>query len=218
MDDANAPVDAPRPARYHSVRHHKDNAAAAPPEVPSKNSSVHRSRSRYHQKSQPVASETAPKPHLSDDQNKTNPGPTGEMSNSLEARRTLRKDGTADRHGLDAVEKTRSNKPDVRFNQAPQIIYARREGDIGPKDDVISHHDHQSGCFGGLFRKKRFDPIKNVPEKAAAAPRITQTTAKEPTNIDSGGRGIAGNDAPVSAVNAGDRVRLSLRLLKNTSL
>lgn len=98
----------------------------------------------------------------------------------------------------------RSNKPDVRFDQAPQTIHARREREIGPQDEVISGDESGGGCFGGLFRKRKFDPIKNPVEKQPVAPR---TKDGLPPTIRPGGGGIVpGTDAPISAVNTGDRV------------
>ena len=86
------------------------------------------------------------------------------------------------------------------------MIHARKEREIGPQDEVISDDESRGGCFSGLFKRKRIDPIKNVSEKAAA-PRKSASRLNEPQTIKPGGGGIVpGTDAPVSASNAADRV------------
>jgi len=109
----------------------------------------------------------------------------------------------------------RTNKPDPKFDQAPQVIRARRERELGPQDEVISDDESRGGCFGGLFRKRRFDPIKNVQERPAPA-KTSTSQSNEPATIRPGGGGIVPNtDAPLSASNAGERVSRSVIATKS---
>ncbi|KAF2166364.1 hypothetical protein M409DRAFT_66806 [Zasmidium cellare ATCC 36951] len=64
--------------------------------------------------------------------------------------------------------------------------------------------DAEAGCFGGLFKRKRGDVQAPDVQKAPSAP--ARGNRGEPPTIKPGGGGIVpGTDAPVSAINAGDR-------------
>lgn len=98
----------------------------------------------------------------------------------------------------------------VRFNnQAPLVIQARKERELGPEDEVIeTGYEPGGGCFAGLFRKRKIDPIKN-PAEQIARPKEPIRKGDEPPTMKPGGGGVVqGNNAPVSAVNSGDRVSI----------
>ncbi|CAK4018544.1 Hypothetical predicted protein [Lecanosticta acicola] len=67
------------------------------------------------------------------------------------------------------------------------------------------HDSHgNAGCFGGLFRRRR-DELTPVPHDQVPTTR-PKTGGDAPTAIKMGGGGaVPGTDAPVSAINAGDR-------------
>lgn len=130
----------------------------------------------------------------------------------------MRRHISQEKHGIprhDEQPPVAAAKPDpfrreVRFDQAPQVINARKERELGPQDEVLSDDEAGAGCFGGLFKKKRVDPIKNrdISEKRNA-PKISPSAKPKPgelATIKPGGGGVVpGIDAPVSAVNTGER-------------
>ncbi|KAK4501719.1 hypothetical protein PRZ48_007528 [Zasmidium cellare] len=68
----------------------------------------------------------------------------------------------------------------------------------------IYEDDAEAGCFGGLFKRKRGDVQASEAQKAPA-PAKTGRGGDPPTIKPGGGGVVPGTDAPVSAINAGDR-------------
>ncbi|GAB7351015.1 hypothetical protein MBLNU459_g1505t1 [Dothideomycetes sp. NU459] len=92
-----------------------------------------------------------------------------------------------------------------RYGDPPQTIRAKPEPRNPNKniDDSGSDLDSSGGCFG-IFKKKK-PSMTALSEKNTSA-RVPASKNGEPLTIRPGGGGVVpGTDAPVSAVNAGDR-------------
>lgn len=223
--DSTSPNDGQLPSRYRSVRQqHTSN----PPPQETATDGVHRSRSRYHHTRPANGPHDVASPVQSPDAEQRDTVVTPPSRDIASRDRSIdairgRQDvlpgqvfepvitsPTAEEERKRRTDspnvKAKVSKQDVRFDQAPQTIHARKEGAIGPQDEVISGDESDNvGCFAGFFKRKRVDPIKNTSEKAAPA-RVHTPKANEAQTIRPGGGGVVPNtDAPISAVNAGDR-------------
>ena len=231
--EASSPQEGQKPSRYRSVRQHQTDS---PVPQTQESETVQRSRSRYHRRPKTAQGDesSSPAPQLSSPEFERKDSTQGVSWDQTGSRDGSRDPRRSERHGQgDAAPGAqdsrlhessrakdesleRSNKAEVRFDQAPQIIRARKERELGPQDEVISDHEG-GGCFSGFFKKKRIDPIKNVSEKQKPLPlkvntdkpdlSTTHTRTKEAPLIKPGGGGVVpGTDAPISASNSGDRV------------
>ena len=99
-------------------------------------------------------------------------------------------------------EPVQSTTKPMQFDGPPTSEQIRATKSIGELPKYVdSSEEDDGGCFG-LFKRKRGETVTQL-EKTPTAK--TATSRELPTNRPGGGGAVPGTDAPVSAVNAGDR-------------
>lgn len=93
--------------------------------------------------------------------------------------------------------------PPVRHDGPPQSGNIRATKSMS--ELPVHDSDDEAGCFGRLFKRKQDEPMP-VPHQERTTSSRPKTAKERSTAVKAGGgEAVPGTDAPVSAINAGDR-------------
>ncbi|GAB7360746.1 hypothetical protein MBLNU230_g0620t1 [Neophaeotheca triangularis] len=102
--------------------------------------------------------------------------------------------------------------PDVKVDGPPQSGHIRATKSVTMLDQ-FSDEEERGGCFG-FFKRKKSEPD---PQTAMTSKEARQKSVEDDNIRPGGGGRVPGTDAPISAVNAGDRrVRVHCKKSKIT--
>lgn len=208
-------------------------AASSPP--PAEGANVNRSRSRYHRPTTAHGEQAQQHAPASQSPEHAGPGALDDRDTAPAQTTSSEEEEQAERRRRQLHDKYERRK-EARLAAAERPTYSSGEGEDLSKADpqqrrhksaraerevprpvrsdapreiratpAVEEDEGGAGCFG-LFKRKRGEELANEKIPAARHPS-PRRNGNEPATIRPGGGGVVpGTDAPVSAVNAGDRV------------